>query len=109
VCAFCSFVQIQRHRLQVATGHIGDFFGEKAVTKIPRCQHSVLATSLVKVILLNKWDAMRMLSSTSLHEISKAGIVGEMDEQQLKDHFYRCGRLCRRSVLSCRVQTQMQL
>lgn len=62
------------------------------MTKHLQCQHSVIASSLLQVFLLNRWDAVQMLTPATLADLSVAGIIGNMDgrERQIADHYYRC-------------------
>ena len=79
--------------VQVATAGPGEYFGEECLQKKCKAATSVLAQTSVTAFIINKWDLLKMLSQEQIAAFAQSAIIGSIDENLLKEQFYRCPSL----------------
>lgn len=75
--------------LEIATAGHGEFFGEQCLSKVPKCTTSVIASTTASVLVLHKWDVLKMVRPEDLSGFTKYSVVGDIQEERLKEQFYR--------------------
>jgi hypothetical protein len=56
---------------------------------VPKSTTSVIAHTTASVLVLHKWDVLKMMRPEDLAGFAKYSIVGDIQEERLKEQFYR--------------------
>lgn len=85
----CGRLETTRVPVQIATAGHGEFFGEQCLSKVPKSTTSVIAHTTASILVLHKWDVLKMMRAEDLAAFTKYSIVGDIQEERLKEQFYR--------------------